>query len=127
MVNDDEKVVKTSTCISDCPNIYQLISHPYSMANNQYGFKMWPNCNETATSERFLSWPNHIFSAKWNALFALEQFFHIAIKTAMATLPTSTYHTRFVGEHYGWYPKSTPIVLYTQLNTSMIWTIQHIS
>jgi len=46
---------------------------------------MWPIRNETAASERFLSWLNRIFGAIWNATSAFKQFFPIATEIAIAT------------------------------------------
>ena len=45
-------------------------------------FKMWPIRDETAALERFLSWPNCVFSTIENAISAFKRFFPIAIETA---------------------------------------------
>ena len=50
-----------------------------------HAFKMRLIRDETAMFERFLSWLNSVFTAIWNMIFALEQFFHIATKAAIAT------------------------------------------
>jgi len=46
---------------------------------------MWPIRDETAALERFLSWPNRVFGAIWNAIFAFKRFFPIMTETAIAT------------------------------------------
>ena len=49
-------------------------------------FKMWSIYDETATLERFWSWPNRVFAAIWNAIFAFKRFFPIAPETAFESL-----------------------------------------
>jgi len=47
--------------------------------------KIWRIRDETAAVlESFLSWPNRIFTAIWNAICALERIFPIATKTAIS-------------------------------------------
>jgi len=47
---------------------------------------MWSIYDETATLERFWSWPNRVFAAIWNAIFAFKRFFPIAPETAFESL-----------------------------------------
>ena len=46
---------------------------------------MWPNHDETAALKKFLSRWNCILAMIWNAISALERFFHIATEAAIVT------------------------------------------
>ena len=67
------------------PAIHLLQKDDSKTHHWDHGFKMWLIHDKTAASERFLSWPNHVFAAIWNTVSALEQFFHIAAEIAIAT------------------------------------------
>ena len=51
----------------------------------QQWFKMWPIRDETAALERFWSWPNRVFAAIWNVIFAFKRLFPTVTETAIAT------------------------------------------
>lgn len=48
---------------------------------------MWPVSDEMPASERFLSWPNHVFATIWNEISALERFFRVVSNTQSRPKP----------------------------------------